>query len=185
MPAELQRIKAETLAVMREYERTAPLCPGQILVVGCSTSEVRGAMIGTGGSMEVAEAILDTLCDEAFKWEVFLAIQCCEHLNRALVIEREVMEALGLEEVSVVPVANAGGSLAAQAMLKFVDPVVVESIAAHGGIDIGSTLIGMHLKKVAVPMRLQQKNIGHAAVTAARTRPRMIGGPRAVYNNVK
>ena len=181
MKAELELIRAETLAVLREYYKAVQPQPGQILVVGCSTSEVGGESIGTAGSLEVAETILHALRDEMFQWEGFLAVQCCEHLNRALVVEREVMDAFNLEEVSVMPVAHAGGSLAAQAMKDFIDPVVVEAIAAHGGIDIGSTLIGMHLRRVAVPLRLQQRTIGKAAVTAAWTRPKLIGGPRAVY----
>ena len=181
METEIERIKTETLAVMREYYKVVQPSPGQILVVGCSTSEVRGARIGTEGSLEVAEAIFHSLREEMYRWEGFLAIQCCEHLNRALVVEREMMEAYDLEQVCVQPVEHAGGALAAQAMQDFVDPVVVETIAAHGGIDIGATLIGMHLKKVAVPLRLQQKTIGQAMVTAAWTRPKLIGGSRAVY----
>ena len=181
METEIERIKTETLAVMREYYKVVQPSPGQILVVGCSTSEVRGTRIGTEGSLEVAEAIFHSLREEMYRWEGFLAIQCCEHLNRALVVEREMMEAYDLEQVCVQPVEHAGGALAAQAMQDFVDPVVVEAIAAHGGIDIGATLIGMHLKKVAVPLRLQQKTIGQAMVTAAWTRPKLIGGSRAVY----
>ncbi len=181
MEVDIERIKAETLAVMREYYKTVQPHPGQILVVGCSTSEVLGARIGTGGSQEIAEAIFRSLREEMYHWEGFLAIQCCEHLNRALVVERETLEAYGLEEVCVIPVEHAGGALATQAMQDFVDPAVVEAIAAHGGIDIGATLIGMHLKKVAVPLRLQQRMIGQASVTAAWTRPKLIGGPRAVY----
>jgi len=113
-----------------------------------------------------------------------LAIQCCEHLNRALVVERSTMESYGLEEVSVVPVPRAGGALAAYAMRHFADPVVVESIQAHAGLDIGATLIGMHLRRVAVPVRLKQQKIGQAIVIAARTRPKLIGGPRACYELV-
>jgi uncharacterized protein (TIGR01440 family) len=178
---ELERIQADTAAVLREYYKAVQPHPGQILVVGCSTSEVRGACIGTEGSMEVAGAILQSLRDETYDWECFLAIQCCEHLNRALVVEREAMDMYGLEEVCVMPVTHAGGALAARAMQDFVDPVVVETISAHGGIDIGSTFIGMHLKKVAVPLRLQQKTIGRASVTAAWCRPKLIGGVRAEY----
>lgn len=181
MAAELERIRTETSAVLREYYRIVQPNPGQILVIGCSTSEVQGASIGTGGSVEVADAIFQSLREEMYRWEGFLAIQCCEHLNRALVVEREILDLYGLEEVSVLPVPEAGGALAAQAMKDFIDPVVVESIVAHGGIDIGSTIIGMHLKKVAVPLRLRQKTIGQACVTAAYTRPRLIGGARAVY----
>lgn len=185
MEVEIAKVREETLAVMREFYRLVQPNPGEILVIGCSTSEVKGERIGSCGSQEIAEAILQSLREEMFRWEGFLAIQCCEHLNRALVVEREVMEAYGLEEVSVVPVEQAGGALAAQAMQDFVDPVVVEKVTAHGGIDIGSTLIGMHLKAVAVPLRLQQKTIGQAAVTAARTRPKLIGGARAVYSKEK
>ena len=181
MEVDIEQIKADTFAVMREYYKTVRPNPGQILVVGCSTSEVLGARIGTGGSPEIAEAVFYALREEMYRWEGFLAIQCCEHLNRALVVERDTMENFGLEEVCVIPTAHAGGALATQAMKEFIDPVVVETISAHCGIDIGATLIGMHLKKVAVPLRLQQKTIGQASVTAARTRPKLIGGPRAVY----
>ena len=181
MLGELEKIRTETLAILREYHKIVKLAPGEIFVVGCSTSEVRGANIGTGGSMEVAEAILDSLRDETFNWEVFLAVQCCEHLNRSLVVEREILDLYGLEEVSAIPIEHAGGALATQAMRKFIDPVLVETIAAHGGIDIGATLIGMHLRRVAVPLRLRQKTIGQAPVTAAWTRPKLIGGARAVY----
>lgn len=181
MEMEIEQIREETRAVMREYYTAVGPEPGRILVVGCSTSEVRGAKIGTGGSLEIAEAIFSSLREEMYRWEGFLAIQCCEHLNRALVVERETMETFGLEEVCVVPVEHAGGALATQAMRDFIDPVVVEQISAHGGIDIGATLIGMHLKKVAVPVRLQQKTIGKASVTTAWTRPKLIGGPRAIY----
>ena len=171
--------EAESFA--QELFEKLNLVSGNVLVVGCSTSEIHGAKIGKAGSPEIALNLFKVLSAEAEERKVWLAFQCCEHLNRALVVEREAMEAYGLEEVSVHPVEHAGGALAAQAMQDFVDPVVVEAIAAHGGIDIGATLIGMHLKKVAVPLRLQQKTIGQAMVTAAWTRPKLIGGSRAVY----
>lgn len=155
---------------------------GQILVVGCSTSEVLGNRIGTGGSSEVAEAmfaVLQRICD---RYGLRLAIQCCEHLNRALVVEAETMEAYQLEEVTVRPMPHAGGAMGTAAYEHFREPVVVEKISAHLGLDIGQTLIGMHLKRVAVPVRLQLKQIGGAILTAARTRPPLIGGERAQYS---
>lgn len=164
-----------------ELLEVAQLKPGQILIVGCSTSEVRGAKIGSSGSEEIAEGILNALVEGCKRYEVRLAVQCCEHLNRALVVTRAAMDEYRLQEVSVMPVAKAGGSLAACAMRLVEDAVVVEELAAHAGLDIGNTMIGMHLKKVAVPVRLQQKTVGHAAVVAARTRPKLIGGERAVY----
>lgn len=177
----LAAIERQTGNAVTELLSVAELKPGQILVVGCSTSEVRGEKIGSAGSDEVAGAILSALTWCCAEKDVFLAVQCCEHLNRALVMERPAAERYGFEEVGVVPVPKAGGALAARAMRQFIDPVVVESIEAHAGLDIGLTLIGMHLKRVAVPVRLQEKQIGQALITAARTRPRLIGGARAVY----
>lgn len=181
MDSDLAEIKRQTAAAAIELLTVAGLKPGQILVVGCSTSEVRGAKMGTAGSVEVGGAILASLREACADAGVYLAVQCCEHLNRALVVERPVQEAFGLEEVKVVPVAKAGGSLAARAMIEFAAPVVVESIRAHAGLDIGGTLIGMHLRRVAVPIRLEQRQVGEARVSAARTRPPLIGGERAVY----
>lgn len=181
MKAELETIGQQVTVAVEELLTAAELKPGQILVVGCSTSEIRGVKIGSAGSEAVAEAVLTALSHCCARYGVQLAIQCCEHLNRALVVQRQAMEQYGLEEVSVVPVLKAGGALAAQAVRQFSDPVIVETIQAHAGLDIGATLIGMHLRRVAVPVRLQQKYIGEAAVTAARTRPKLIGGGRAVY----
>lgn len=181
MDTNLGEIKRQATAAADELLAVAGLKPGQILVVGCSTSEVRGAKIGSAGSEDVAEAILSALRGSCLAKGVHLAVQCCEHLNRALVIERPAAESYGLEEVSVVPVPKAGGALAAQAMRDFTAPVVVETVQAHAGLDIGATLIGMHIKRVAVPVRLEHKHVGQAAVTAARTRPKLIGGARAVY----
>ncbi len=180
--ADLALVTRQAAGVAEDLLKIACLKQGQILVVGCSTSEVLGEKIGSAGSADVAKAILIGLLAAANNYHVYLAIQCCEHLNRALVIERPVMEKYNLEEVCVRPVAKAGGSLAAQAMKDFADAVVVETIAAHAGIDIGNTLIGMHLKRVAVPVRLEQKYVGQAFVSAARTRPKLIGGARAVYD---
>lgn len=178
----LTLIEEQTRRAVGELLNVAGLKAGQILVVGCSTSEVKGARIGSAGSDEVARILLTALQQVAEDKGICLAIQCCEHLNRALVVERSTAELYGLEEVSVVPVPKAGGALAAQAMQDFAEAAVVEAIAAHAGLDIGSTLIGMHLKRVAVPVRLEQKVIGQATVVAARTRPKLIGGSRAVYS---
>ncbi len=159
----------------------ANLEPGTIIVVGCSTSEVMGRKIGSASNMDTAEAIMAGLLPVAREHDVYLAIQCCEHLNRALVVEKECKDRYGFEEVTVIPHQDAGGALAAVAMRQFQDPVVVEAISAHAGMDIGDTLIGMHLKRVAVPVRLDIQSIGNAHLTFARTRPKLIGGARAKY----
>lgn len=153
---------------------------GSLLVVGCSTSEVLGAKIGTNSSPETAKAIFETIYEYTQAHGIFLAAQCCEHLNRALIVERQAVP-FG-EIVNVVPQPKAGGSFAAQAYSHFSDPAAVEEIRADAGIDIGCTLIGMHLKKVAVPIRLEHNRVGAALVIAARTRPKFIGGARAVYD---
>jgi uncharacterized protein (TIGR01440 family) len=176
-----EKIAMETEQALEEVLKKINLKPKEILVVGCSTSEVIGETIGTGGSINVAEVIMKKLIEGSEKYNILLAIQCCEHLNRALVVERETMERYWLDEVQVIPRPCAGGTLAAHAMEVFDDPVVVEYVKAHGGIDIGQTLIGMHLKHVAVPTRITVKKIGEAVVTCARTRPKLIGGERAVY----
>ena len=175
-----EKIYVQTKAVMEEMGEKANLQKGNIFVVGCSTSEVIGAKIGTNSSPEVAQVLFEALHDYAKEKGIYLAIQCCEHLNRAIVIEKEAVPYM--ETVNVVPQPKAGGSLATAAYHGFVNPVVVEEIKADAGIDIGSTLIGMHLKKVAVPVRLVQNTIGEAIVVAARTRPKFIGGVRAVYD---
>ena len=174
------RIYQQTKAVMEELGQKARLKAGNIVVVGCSTSEVLGAKIGSNSSPETAKQIFEALREYARIHGVYLAVQCCEHLNRAIVTERAAVP--GAEIVNAVPQPKAGGSLAAQAYAGFADPVVVEEIRADAGIDIGLTLIGMHLKKVAVPLRLENNRIGEATVAAARTRPKFIGGSRAVYN---
>ncbi|WP_110954225.1 TIGR01440 family protein [Anaerosinus massiliensis] len=178
---DIETVKAESRAALLELIEVSGVKPGQIVVIGCSTSEIIGSKIGTAGSEEVATALLEAVQGIANSTGIFFAIQCCEHLNRALVVERKVMEAYRLEQVAVFPAPHAGGSLAAQAMKSYQEPVVVETICAHAGLDIGATLIGMHLKHVAVPVRLQTKKIGQAVIIAARTRPKFIGGSRAIY----
>ncbi|AZN38617.1 TIGR01440 family protein [Paenibacillus albus] len=168
--------------VIRELASAARLREGQLLVIGCSTSEVLGQRIGTSGTLEAAEAIyagVENVRRELLFYPVF---QCCEHLNRALVMEREAAERYGLELVSAIPVRKAGGSMAAYAYSKLQDACLAETVQAHAGIDIGDTLIGMHLKRVAVPVRPSIRSIGSAHVTMAYTRPKLIGGERAVYN---
>jgi len=181
MNIELDAIGKQTLEAATQLLQLAKITSGQIMVVGCSTSEVIGARIGSAGSSEVAEVVLASLITACAQFDVYLAVQCCEHLNRALVIEEQAAQRYQLEPVMVVPVPKAGGALAAKAMRSFDCPVVVENIKAHAGLDIGNTLIGMHLKAVAVPVRLEQKNVGQAFLTAALTRPKLIGGSRAVY----
>ncbi len=173
-------IYEETYASAAELYEKAGLKRGSILVIGCSTSEVTGAKIGTNSSMETAGEICRALFDFARERGVYLAVQCCEHLNRAVITERSAVP--GAEIVNVVPQPKAGGSLATCAYAAFEDPVAVEEIRADAGLDIGLTLIGMHLKKVAVPVRLENRTIGAAPVVAARTRPKFIGGVRAAYD---
>ena len=163
-----------------EIIEKASLGKGDILVVGCSTSEIIGDRIGTNSAPEVAAEVFDALYSSAKKSGVYLAFQCCEHLNRAIVVESEAVK--GYETVNVIPQPKAGGSMATQAYASFSEPVVIEEIKADAGIDIGLTLIGMHLKKVAVPVRLENDHIGAALVVAARTRPKFIGGIRAIYD---
>lgn len=174
-------IYQQTQAVTEELIEKAALKAGQILVVGCSTSEVLGSKIGTNSNPDTAKDIFQALHDTAKKYGIYLAIQCCEHLNRAIITERSAVP-FG-EIVNVVPQPKAGGSLATQAYAGLENPVAVEEIKADAGIDIGFTLIGMHLKKVAVPVRLEHNRIGEAMIVAARTRPKFIGGERAIYSD--
>ena len=170
----------QATAVMKELGEKAKLKAGDIVVVGCSTSEIIGSKIGTNSSPDVAGVVFNAIYEYAKKQGWHLAFQCCEHLNRAIVVERNTVPTA--EIVNVFPQPKAGGSMATQAYQHFGNPVVVEKIKADAGIDIGFTLIGMHLKKVAVPIRLDNNKIGEATVLAARTRPRFIGGIRAAYN---
>lgn len=177
----LQQITAQTHQALCQLLQAADLAPGSVLVVGCSSSEVLGQHIGRAGSVEVAGAILDGLCPELESRGIFLAAQCCEHLNRALVLEAEAAARYGWPPVTVVPQPHAGGSFAATFWKRLHRPVAVETICADAGMDIGDTLIGMHLRPVAVPVRLAVRQIGQANLVCARTRPKYIGGPRAVY----
>lgn len=174
-------IKAQAAAAMRELLDAANVKAGGLVVVGCSSSEIMGANIGKGSTPEAANAVYEGIAPVLSERGLYLAAQCCEHLNRALIIEREAAEKFGYEEVSVVPQPKAGGSFATAAWKNMSDPVAVEHVHASAGLDIGGTMIGMHLKDVAVPLRLSVKLVGEATVAAAKTRPKLIGGERAVY----
>lgn len=174
-------IVEQSKSMIEEFLSVVPMKAGEILVIGCSSSEIVGETIGKGSDFNAAKAVFEGIAPTLREKGIFIAAQCCEHLNRALVVERECAEKYGLEVVCVVPKMKAGGSFATTAYENFSEPVVVESIKAHAGIDIGSTLIGMHLRAVAVPVRLSVKKLGNATITCARTRPKYIGGPRACY----
>jgi uncharacterized protein (TIGR01440 family) len=177
--------ESEFEAVLTQFREQADLQKGSLLVIGCSTSEVIGEKIGTAGTLDVAQMVFRQLKKLAQETGVEVAFQCCEHLNRALVVERTTASVRKLEEVAVIPVRTAGGAMATHAFEQFQDAVVIEFLKADAGIDIGHTLIGMHLKHVAVPVRIKQKTIGHAHITLAKTRPKLIGGARAVYERTK
>lgn len=178
----LTEIIKETTAVVTELLNETSLKAGDVVIIGCSSSEVTGGVIGKSSSPETGKAIFDTIHNILKEKGIFTAAQCCEHLNRAVIVEREAAERRFLEIVNVVPFPKAGGSLATAAYSTLSDPVAVETIKADAGIDIGDTLIGMHLKAVAVPLRISQKKIGNANVVCARTRPKLIGGERAHYD---
>ena len=179
----LEKISSDIKAVLDEFLPLAKLKEGSVLVLGFSTSEAGGGLIGQHSSLEVADAVYSVLYTELKNKGIYLAAQCCEHLNRALVVEAELARKLNLEVVNAVPQLHAGGASAVTAYSTFENPVVVEHIRADAGIDIGGTLIGMHLKEVAVPVHTSQKTVGSATVLCARVRPKFLGGERAVYNN--
>ena len=177
---ELEQYKAQAAEAANELADTAGLRAGQIVVVGCSTSEVTGHRIGSFSAPEVGQALVEGILSALKPRGIRLAAQCCEHLNRAIILEAAAVP--GVETVNVLPQPKAGGSFATAAYAAFEKPVAVEHIRADAGLDIGFTLIGMHLKEVAVPLRLKNDRIGEARVLAARTRPKFIGGSRAVYD---
>ena len=174
-------IQNEVKNAIDELIKESGIKSGEILVMGCSTSEIAGNKIGKGSVFELGDEVIDGALGAIGNSGIYLAVGCCEHLNRAVVIEREAAEKYGLEIVSVIPQPKAGGSAGTSAYKKFKDPVVVEFVKAHAGIDIGDTFIGMHLRHVAVPVRLSVNKIGQAHTTFAKTRPKYIGGSRAYY----
>lgn len=177
----LDMIKKQTREAVRELLEAAGMKAGQILVVGCSSSEIGSFRIGSHSSEEIGKAVFQVLYEETKSRGIYLAAQCCEHLNRALILEEEAAEKYGYEEVNVVPQPKAGGSFSTAAYHTFAHPTAVEHVKAHAGMDIGDTLIGMHLKDVAVPVRISAKKIGEAHLVCARTRKKFIGGSRAIY----
>ena len=181
----MSRIIEDVKNTVNQLLSAAELKTGSILVVGCSSSEILGNKIGTASSEDTGREVFKAIYDIVRPCGIFLAAQCCEHLNRALVIEEACLEKYGYERVSVVPWIHAGGSFASAAYRIFEKPAVTEHIKADAGIDIGDTLIGMHLRDVAVPVRIEQKSIGSAHIVCARTRPRLIGGERARYTLVQ
>ncbi|MGN0167110.1 MAG: TIGR01440 family protein [Acetatifactor sp.] len=182
MTKEMTIIGEEAYRAAKELLDAAHLEENDIFVVGCSTSEVGGASIGTFSSPDLAEVVFGGIYQATQEAGVYLAAQCCEHLNRALILEKEAAVRYGYEIVNVIPQPKAGSSFATAAWKAFEHPVAVEHIKAHAGMDIGDTLIGMHLKDVAVPVRIRTTQIGDAHVVCARTRPKFIGGSRAVYD---
>lgn len=177
----LAQVREESANAARQLAEAARLHRGQIVVIGCSTSEVVGHQVGSWSTPEVANAIFEGLNSVFAPMGVYMAAQCCEHLNRALIVEHEAVP--NGEIVNVLPQPKAGSSFATAAYQNFRHPVALEEIRADAGLDIGGTLIGMHLKKVAVPVRLKQNHLGDAILLAARTRPKFIGGERAVYDD--
>ena len=177
-----ENLYTEAFDATAELLETAKLKKGDIFVVGCSTSEICGDKIGTNSNYDAATAVFEGIYEALKPHGIFLAAQCCEHLNRAIVIEESCREMYNLDEVCVIPQPNAGGSFATNAYRHFEKPVVVENITAKAGIDIGGTLIGMHIKAVCVPVRINVKKIGCANIICAASRPKLIGGERAVYS---
>ena len=182
---ELSELTAQARRATEELLEAAHLETGDIFVVGCSSSEIRGGRIGHDSSMEVAAAVLAGVLPPLQEQGVYLAAQCCEHLNRSIVIEREVAKQYGCQIVAAIPQPHAGGSWATNCWRTCKDPVLVEEVKAAAGMDIGGTLIGMHLRRVAVPVRLSLDHIGEAILLCARTRPPFIGGSRAVYSDTE
>ena len=182
MKIQSKEIAIQTERVVKEILNNINFKNEQVFVIGCSTSAVQGFELGKKSSLSIAESILSSVLKLVDQYNIYVAVQCCEHLNRAIVVERQVLGKYKLEEVCVTPILGAGGALGEMAMKVFKDPVVVEKISAHVGMDVGGVLIGMHIKHVAVPLKLKNKKIGEANITAAFSRPKLIGGTRAVYD---
>lgn len=178
---DLEKIRRESQRAILELLEIASLESGALFILGVSTSELWGEKIGTNGRLDLAQAVFSGLYPALLDRGIQLAVQCCEHLNRALVVEEIYAKTHGLEIVHAIPVPNAGGAMAAYAWGEFTKPVLVETVKAQAGLDIGQTMIGMHLAPVAVPVRLGQGEIGKAPVLGAYSRPKQIGGARAVY----
>ncbi|SHF11675.1 TIGR01440 family protein [Thermoanaerobacter uzonensis DSM 18761] len=183
---DLKEISKQSEEVIEELLDITNLKPGSLFVLGGSTSEILGKKVGTAGSLDVAKAVVDPILEAIRKRGLYLAVQGCEHINRALLVEEEAKDKYGLEEVNVIPHEHAGGSIQTYAYQQFKNPVMVENLKGlgHAGLDIGLVLIGMHLRPVVVPVRLSRNKIGEATIVAARTRPKMVGGERAKYKKL-
>lgn len=179
----LNQITNQAQTAINELIKISGIKSGELLVIGCSSSEIVGGVIGKASSMDAAKAVFDGVYPILQEKGIYLAAQCCEHLNRALILEQEAAQKFGYEIVNVMPQTKAGGNFATTAWSNFSHPVAVEHIKAAAGLDIGNTLIGMHLKEVAVPVRLSANKIGEAPIVCARTRPKFIGGERAYYQD--
>ena len=182
---DLAKIGADARQIVLDVLDKAALVEGDIFVLGLSSSEVVGGHIGQNSSLEVGQVIVKTILDILEKKGIFLAVQGCEHLNRALVVERALANKKDLEVVNVLPTLHAGGSGQLAAFQYMKDPVEVEFIVAQAGLDIGDTAIGMHVKHVQIPIRPILKELGAAHVTALASRPKLIGGARAAYTEDK
>ena len=182
---DLKEITLQSKLAVSEILRSANLKPGDIFVIGCSSSEILGNQIGTATNLESADAVFDGMIPLLEEQGICIAAQCCEHLNRALVVEAETMRRYDLEQVNAIPQPNhAGGAFATVCFKRFKDPVLVENLnqKALAGIDIGGTMIGMHMHNVVVPMRISIRKIGEAPIICARHRPKYVGGQRAIYD---
>lgn len=182
---DFDKITEQSRQAVSEIIEKAHLEPGSLFIIGCSSSEVLGSQIGTATNMDSAKAIYDGIIPVLKEHGIYAAAQCCEHLNRALVVERETMKKFGFEQVNAIPQPNhAGGAFATECYNRFEDPVLTESVEAKGdaGIDIGGTMIGMHIRSVVVPLRISLRKIGEAPIICARRRPKYVGGARAIYD---
>ncbi len=178
---DIEKIKQEAHDAVCELIEISGIKPGSVFLIGCSSSEISGGTIGKNSSIAAANALYSAVAPILKEKGIYLAVQCCEHLNRALIVESECADKYGFEKVAVVPHPHAGGAFATVTYHSMKKPCAVEFIKADAGIDIGGVLIGMHLKHVAVPVRLKVKKIGEANIIAARTRLKYIGGERAIY----
>ena len=182
---DFKEITAQSRQAVEEILEAAKVSKGSIFVIGCSSSEILGDQIGTATNLDSANAVFDGIIPVLEEKGIFAAAQCCEHLNRALVVKREAMERFGFEQVNAIPQPNhAGGAFATVCYQRFMDPVLVETInqKAEAGIDIGGTMIGMHMHNVVVPLRISLRKIGEAPIICARHRPKYVGGQRAIYD---
>lgn len=178
----MKDIFTDSYNAAKELIERSKIKSGQILLVGCSSSEIDGSCLGTASNADNGKIVCEAILKACREHGLYLAGQCCEHLNRAIIIEEAAMEKYKLTQVNCVPQLKAGGSFATALYQSLESPVAVADIRAHAGLDIGGVLIGMHLKEIAVPMRLSTKTIGNALVIAARTRPPFTGGSRAQYD---